>query len=1036
MISRKNITSEKIAEVEDLFTAFEICDEFNIPYDGLDNLDQFIERIYLHYTAQNKELPMKRICESMLRDGEEDNKKRRQLVDMFQTLVSIAEPSDEDSERHKFVTDFLSNDGTTKNIIDDCNKRILELGKHEAVLLVAGETSSGKSSFLNLLLGMEILPTNTLPCTTIITTIRYGPTPLFRIVYTDADKEDYETEDLEEFKIIAFPKENREKDHGVQEAKVYMPIDFLKGGLVLTDSPGIGENEFLEEYLIDFISKNEILGFIYIIFSDNSGGVKEDRLMQLLKLIIEAKKKRENSIPFDPKAALFVANRFDALPEESRTSVKEHILEKLKGCYPQFEDSSTIFFSTKNAQRDVTAHPDYINDNYKELLQGFSRLYSYVLERRLRAYYKWIEFVLHRISHCLKTATTRLALNQQENEERSRKHRKRLKKLQTDTDTVIKELRAEVVVQSRTLFDEVKENLATPMSRFRICSAWKDGEIPNITSDIHNAAHWMWVKQRVDDAFYDRVISEMEAWANEKQKISIVEEAIVAKIQEKLGILQDEIISSEHALKSSRQSVASADSVRRSSSAFNSRRMTLRPNLVELPIKMPTKLNKRLNPFAGFGRRKDTAKFEKNPVEWTQHRAEKLLTKLIKNKKEHGASKGTLDLLMETILQRPIAIIDVLEMKIPSIIEANMDLMDTLEEMSLSQSRNAFKYEKMFEDIETLKKTLMTYGEGYVFVHDFKLNEVRIITEQQPSGSSISQTFRVSNIFASRAGSFGTSASIIPQGLWSCLHPAMLQRSGEESPISIRIYTASSGLTNTCQEVAKLRCLLHKDVHIAEFLGIHHTDAETPAYIYDGRLIPLARYMMKTSCPYTRMPRIFESIARGLNHIHLKGLVHMEVSCETVTVDESGEVKLTGACVPRKATLPLDTDMAVGNFVYLPYEVLNGEIYVTSADVYGFGLLMYEVLFESKAFGKERSFAFNDFLRSLDPEKMLGLNTEGAKNLTEQTLNLLRICLKKSDYERSTITAVLNELSEIEDKLRVTGSSRAISRRFTDDPTV
>lgn len=47
---------------------------------------------------------------------------------------------------------------------------------------------------------------------------------------------------------------------------------------MLVDTPGIGENEFLEDYLMEYISKTEILGFIYLIFSDDAGGVKEDRV--------------------------------------------------------------------------------------------------------------------------------------------------------------------------------------------------------------------------------------------------------------------------------------------------------------------------------------------------------------------------------------------------------------------------------------------------------------------------------------------------------------------------------------------------------------------------------------------------------------------------------------------------------------------------------------------------------------------------------------------------------------------------------------
>ena len=54
----------------------------------------------------------------------------------------------------------------------------------------------------------------------------------------------------------------------------------FQSGLVLVDTPGIGENEFLESELMNFISENTILGFMYIIKTDNAGGIQEDRVCQ------------------------------------------------------------------------------------------------------------------------------------------------------------------------------------------------------------------------------------------------------------------------------------------------------------------------------------------------------------------------------------------------------------------------------------------------------------------------------------------------------------------------------------------------------------------------------------------------------------------------------------------------------------------------------------------------------------------------------------------------------------------------------------
>src|SRR5271156_6992618 len=50
-------------------------------------------------------------------------------------------------------------------------------------LAVLGQMKRGKSSFINALLGAEILPTGVLPVTAIITEIKYGAVPEATIVY-------------------------------------------------------------------------------------------------------------------------------------------------------------------------------------------------------------------------------------------------------------------------------------------------------------------------------------------------------------------------------------------------------------------------------------------------------------------------------------------------------------------------------------------------------------------------------------------------------------------------------------------------------------------------------------------------------------------------------------------------------------------------------------------------------------------------------------------------------------------------------------
>ena len=64
-----------------------------------------------------------------------------------------------------------------------------KLASDQLNLAVLGQMKRGKSSFINALLGADILPTGVLPATAVITQIKYGPIPSADILYTTGARE-------------------------------------------------------------------------------------------------------------------------------------------------------------------------------------------------------------------------------------------------------------------------------------------------------------------------------------------------------------------------------------------------------------------------------------------------------------------------------------------------------------------------------------------------------------------------------------------------------------------------------------------------------------------------------------------------------------------------------------------------------------------------------------------------------------------------------------------------------------------------------
>jgi len=125
-------------------------------------------------------------------------------------------------------------DGRLNEKLDKIAKNI-ETGSF--TLAVAGQFKRGKTTLINAILGQRLLPTAVLPLTSIITIIRYGPKPRFLVIFQDGKQIEIKKEEIEEY---VTEKLNPNNVKSVQRVEIETPSAFLKHGVVLVDTPGIG----------------------------------------------------------------------------------------------------------------------------------------------------------------------------------------------------------------------------------------------------------------------------------------------------------------------------------------------------------------------------------------------------------------------------------------------------------------------------------------------------------------------------------------------------------------------------------------------------------------------------------------------------------------------------------------------------------------------------------------------------------------------------------------------------------------------------
>lgn len=120
--------------------------------------------------------------------------------------------------------------------------------KHFRVAVV-GEFNRGKTTFVNALLGKEILPADYLPTTAAINRITYSDSPNAYVVMKDGQRRPVRIEDLAEYvtKLSASSMENASQ---IQEAVLEYPSLFCRNGVDLIDTPGMNDEDDMNQVTI------------------------------------------------------------------------------------------------------------------------------------------------------------------------------------------------------------------------------------------------------------------------------------------------------------------------------------------------------------------------------------------------------------------------------------------------------------------------------------------------------------------------------------------------------------------------------------------------------------------------------------------------------------------------------------------------------------------------------------------------------------------------------------------------------------------
>jgi Dynamin family len=119
-----------------------------------------------------------------------------------------------------------------------CQALVVQLAEDRFNLAVVGQFKRGKSTLMNAVLGRDLLPTGLLPLTSAITTLCYGSAE--RVLLRRQGWTWEQEVPLAQLADFITERGNPGNEKGLLEARVELPLPFLRRGLHFIDTPGIG----------------------------------------------------------------------------------------------------------------------------------------------------------------------------------------------------------------------------------------------------------------------------------------------------------------------------------------------------------------------------------------------------------------------------------------------------------------------------------------------------------------------------------------------------------------------------------------------------------------------------------------------------------------------------------------------------------------------------------------------------------------------------------------------------------------------------
>ncbi len=210
-------------------------------------------------------------------------------------------------ERLREIADVADEVGMKSLAMDIRTTRIPKVESESFHLVVLGEFNHGKSTFVNALLGAEVLPMGITPTTAAINHVVHADSAYARATLLDGTTIELTPEGLPEWVTVA-----GSRSDDVAFVEVGYPSELLQENITLVDTPGVNDmNEQRADITYGYVPRADAVIFLL----DAGQALKDSEREFLSSHVLAGSKDR----------LIFVLGKVDLLSEDERDAVYEYV---------------------------------------------------------------------------------------------------------------------------------------------------------------------------------------------------------------------------------------------------------------------------------------------------------------------------------------------------------------------------------------------------------------------------------------------------------------------------------------------------------------------------------------------------------------------------------------------------------------------------------------------------------------------------------------------------------------------------------------